>query len=102
MADEKEQKKEVKEDTTNEEKKPTPEEEREAKALKLQVTLYEDGQLKIESQQNVKSRALAEYVISRANQEYARRDIANLTAITILDSISRSQKSKRIYVPGEK
>jgi hypothetical protein len=80
----------------------TPEQKREKESKKLLITVYLDGQLKIEAIQNITHRAEAEFVVSRAKEEYERNNIANLTALIVMQTLAKSHKGKDIWVPGSK
>jgi hypothetical protein len=81
----------------------TPEQKREKESKKLLVTLYVDtGQLKVEAVQNINSRAEAEFLVNRAEREYERSNIANLTAMILMQTLAKTDKGKKIWVPGTK
>jgi len=99
--------KNVTEAPKEEKKKLTPEEEREAKAAVIQISLYQDnGETKITPIRNVPSRAMAEFMISRTNDDYFKADVANLTAMRLLDLLVQKQSQKRtaagLIIPGAK
>lgn len=82
----------------------TPEEIRESKAMVLQIALYPDGQLNIKPVQNINSRAMAEYMITRAKDDYLKADVSNLTAMRVVDLILQSKDKKKkgegLWIPG--
>lgn len=82
----------------------TPQEKRAANAMVLQVTLFADGQLEVKSIKNINSRAMAEYLVSRAKDDYFKADVANLAAVRLIDLIQQGQKNKKktggLWTPG--
>lgn len=78
-----------------EQKELTPEQQRQANAQILQITLYPDGILQVASVQNINTRAMAEYLINRAKDDYFKADIANMTAMKLIDMITKSQADKK-------
>lgn len=87
-----------------EKKKLTPEEIRAASAMVMQISLFADGQLEVKSVKNITSRAMAEYLISRAKDDYFKADVANLCAVRLIDLIQQSNKNKKktggLWTPG--
>lgn len=79
----------------------TAEDAREAEAQALTITMYTDGQITVQAVKNIANRSQTEFIISKAKSEFEKRDIATLTAMTILDTIAKSQKKKSIWVPGK-
>lgn len=78
----------------------TPEQKLENEAKKLLITMYADGRLKVEGVQNITHRADAEFLVSRAKDEYERGSIANLTAMILMQTLSKKDKGKDIWLPG--
>ncbi len=89
-----------------EKKELTPEEQRSASAMVLQIVLFGDGVLETKNIQNIGSRAMAEYMVSRAKDDYNKADIANLCAVRLIDLINQGKKKGNktggIWTPGQK
>ncbi len=87
-------------------KEPTPEELREKAAQVIQIKLYPDGILNVTSVRNVVSRAMTEYLITRAKDDYFKADIASLTVMRLIDVIANNQKNKKktggLWLGGKK
>ncbi len=86
-------------------KEQTPQEKRAASAMVLQIAMYPDGTLEVKSVQNITSRAMAEYLVSRAKDDYFKADVAGLCAVRLIDLINQSKKNKEktggLWTPGQ-
>ena len=70
----------------------------EKEAQKITITLYSTGQIKIEPLRNVVSRAQAEFVLKKGVDEYHKRDLAHLVAITVIQALGNAQKQQKTFV----
>lgn len=81
-------------------KEKTPEELRAEQAMKLNLTLYLDGQLEITNGQNCVSRTQSMYMCFLALVKYLESDISLMTVQALINSIMKQKEGSNIIVPG--
>lgn len=78
----------------------TEEQIREEQAMKLNLTLYGDGQLAIQNGQNCTSRTQSMYMCFLALVKYLESDISLMTVQALINTIMKQKEGSNIIVPG--
>ena len=86
-----------KEETNNEPKTvdvTEQEKQREETAIRFTVVQYNDGNIELKDVKNVRSRDHIEFLMGRLLKSYEQQDLAQLTALTMIDALQKAKQQK--------